>query len=962
MKPISLFRFFVMLACLIAPAARLTFAQSNAATFGEVINNIGGTPSDVVLDELRGRLYLVNDRANRVDVYSIPDKRIVSSIGTGITPLAAAMSMDGSTLFVTNSGSATLSVIDLGSLHVNQTVGLGAKPEGVEVGLDGRALVSTLGTGGTPPANTLLIFDPTQQAGQQLTAVQTPPPPTTPSPLPAVTLARPDTTFHSKLIRTPDGQYIVGLTNPSATQTYLFVYEVASGVILRSRTVTGQSTVLTIAPDGSRFMAGFTLYDTATLAVIGQMSNADAPFPFTANFNVRQNIGGSVFSPDGTTIYGAFNVAAFSLPQPRPNSSTLLISDSQNLGIKLGIRLPEGVIAKTVITADGSNAWSVSESGLIHLPLSTLYQYPILQPETTTVFLAVDECNRGLATGTLRVNNAGNGKLTYNVQTTSAALVSELSSGLAPSAIKFTLEPGRAGVNRQAGTNLATGSATLQGTPLDVTLSSPDAINIPNTIRVYMNYRNPDQRGIVYPLPTSPNSSANTALPGGNEALQDIVLDEPRGRVYITNSGFNRIEVFDINRKKFVDPIVVGQLPHQMAMATDGTTLYVGNTGGESIGIVDLNQGAVIGNVAFPPLPRQGGGNNANPIFPRTLAAGLFGLEFIMSNGSQWKLAGNQATIRPADTVTKTGTTNLIPAPQSMLASPDGVSIITLAGNGQGYLYDAASDAYIAGRLLFNTPIQSYYGPLGAAPGGTYFLAGGLVLNPTLTVVAGSERPGVSQFGSPAQRHVAAVFPLDLNHYLRLTVPVKANITSTPADDPRPNLEQVNIQSGEISLLAVAAEQPRYTIFGTTRLNVPTRSMVVDSQNTAYVLTLSGLTVIPLTPSGAARPQISTAANAVVNATDGSQNIMPGSFITVTGTGLAASAAADTLPAPTVLGGSCVTFNDIALPLYQTSDGQIQAQVPANVVPGSNVVQVRSLALAQASDPVIVTVGSNASQ
>jgi uncharacterized protein (TIGR03437 family) len=51
-----------------------------------------------------------------------------------------------------------------------------------------------------------------------------------------------------------------------------------------------------------------------------------------------------------------------------------------------------------------------------------------------------------------------------------------------------------------------------------------------------------------------------------------------------------------------------------------------------------------------------------------------------------------------------------------------------------------------------------------------------------------------------------------------------------------------------------------------------------------------------------------------------------------------------------------VTFNSTTLPLLQTSDGQILAQIPQNVSTGTNVVEVRSLALAQASDPMMVTV------
>src|SRR5207244_278125 len=289
----------------------------SGATFGQIIG-LGGTPSDIVLDELRGRLYLVNNYANRVDVYGIAEKQIVGSIPVGLTPLAGAISMDNAYLYVTNQQSSSLSVIDLSIRTVIQTVTLPAKPEGVAVGADGRALVSTAGTGAANLQNTLLIFDRTQSSSQQLFAVQTPPPPSTPVGQTPVTLVRPITPFNSKLIRTPDGQFIVGLTTPGQA-TSMFVYEVASGVILRSRTVAGQSTVLSMAPDGWRFMAGLTIYDVATLGVIAQQNIANAPFSMNGSFSTRQNVGGSAFSPDGTTLYSAFNTAAFNVPALRPD-------------------------------------------------------------------------------------------------------------------------------------------------------------------------------------------------------------------------------------------------------------------------------------------------------------------------------------------------------------------------------------------------------------------------------------------------------------------------------------------------------------------------------------------------------------------------------------------------------------------------------------------------------------------
>ena len=946
-------------------------AQNLAATFGKVIT-LGGTPSDVVSDESRHLLYLVNTAANRIDLFSTSTNSVISSITVGAGPLAAAMSMDNAYLYVTNGSGLSVSVIDLNGRFVTQTVTVPAAPQGVEVGADGTALITTAGT--TGGANTLLAYDQTQATTAQLTAIVTPPPPTTPPPLTATTLTRPDTTFFSKLIRTPNGQYIVGLTLPTTTQTYLFVYEVSSHTILRSRTVTGQSTVLSMSPDGSRFMAGFTLYDVATLSVLGQMNNANANFPLTQVFSTRQNIGGSVFAPDGKTIYGAFNVAAFTNPPAATNSSTLLISDPNNLGIRLGIRMPESIVAKMVISSDGANAWSLSVSGLIYLPLSTLYNYPILMPSSTQVFLSQNPCNPGLAQGSLQMTNLGAGKLTFASTTTVPTLIVSVTSGVAPSTVTLTMEPGRIGAGtagtytRLAGTNLVssnTGSAQLTGQSLDLTFASPEAINIPPVVRVYMNYRNSDQRGVIFPVPVTPNDSpsantiqATTSLILGDQGLEDIVLDQPRNRVYLTNAGYNRVEVFDTVNQVFLNPIPVGQLPHQMALSTDGNTLYVASSGGELVDIVDLTIGRDVGHVNFPPIPRQAGGVTAALLFPQAMAIGNAGLQFVMSNGTQWKVVGGNAVPRPADTLTKTGATNSFTTPVTMLASPDNTRILTLAGNGYGYLYDAGSDAYIAASALFTGTIQSYFGPLASGPSQSWYSLGGLYTNPALTLLGGAANPSAS---TGAQRNVVATAPFDQSSFVRLTTPVKANINATTTTDPRPTLDLVNITNGSTRLLAVAPDNPRFTLFGTTRFNIPARSMVIDNNNVAYIITLAGLSVVPLTPNGVAVPQIATTARNIVSATDGSATLKIGGVININGTNLATTSTASQVPPPTVLGGSCVTFNDVALPLLQTSPGQIQAQLPTTVTPGNNVVQVRSLATGQQSTSVLVTVQSAAS-
>src|SRR5271170_3959396 len=107
----------VLLCSAVLPAA---LAQTTGATFGDVIR-LGGTPSDIVLDETRGRLYLVNANTNQVNIYDYVNNDVAASITVGTTPVAAAISMDGHYLYVSNNGSSTLSVIDLTISQVIQT-------------------------------------------------------------------------------------------------------------------------------------------------------------------------------------------------------------------------------------------------------------------------------------------------------------------------------------------------------------------------------------------------------------------------------------------------------------------------------------------------------------------------------------------------------------------------------------------------------------------------------------------------------------------------------------------------------------------------------------------------------------------------------------------------------------------------------------------------------------------------
>src|SRR5579863_5401244 len=139
---------------LVRPAA----AQTTGATFGDIIR-LGGTPSDIVLDESRQRLYLVNQNTNQVNIYDYINNVIVISITVGTQPVAAAMSPDNQFLYVSNTGSSSVSVINLNTSSVTQTVSLPAAPQGVAVGADGRALITVSGTSSTTSITSLYLYD-----------------------------------------------------------------------------------------------------------------------------------------------------------------------------------------------------------------------------------------------------------------------------------------------------------------------------------------------------------------------------------------------------------------------------------------------------------------------------------------------------------------------------------------------------------------------------------------------------------------------------------------------------------------------------------------------------------------------------------------------------------------------------------------------------------------------------------
>jgi len=906
----------------------LSVLPSWGATFGTVVPHTQPI-ADLVLDAARKRIYLVDTYSSQVDVYNTASNppTLLTTINTSATPLAIAMSRSGKSLYVACYSASTLDIIDLTSATFSKTsVSLGANPEGVAVGSNELVLISTIGTG-TGQA-VLTTYNPSASASSALQAiVVAPSAPTTPQMPPPNGLMY----FASKsqLQATLDGSQIIGVNQTASTRT-VFVFDVASSTVLASRTISGISPILAVSPDGSEFLSGSVLFETATLLVLAQQSAANSPFvfPAAANFTTQTNQGGAAFLPDGSELLTSYNIVPVQSPAAKANTSQLLINTPDSLLIQLGVMLPENLGGKIVMSSDGTTMYAISQSGFLVAATAGLKTSPIAIPDTNVALLANDQCGVTAAqnSAVIPVRDQGGGKLTVTAQVLTSASTS--------AQVRVAAKSYGGDVTAQYNTAVtARGLGTVA--PDQLLIQSSEAINIIPNVRVFQNNRNAEARGTVIPVDTGASTTG----------LADMLADTARQRLYIANPGLNRIEIFDMKKQQFLAPITVGQLPRSIAFGGDGNTLYAANSGSEYLSVVDLTKGAVIGKVRLPPIPLNA---SFALLTPSVIASSQRGPQVLMSDGTLWMVVG--ATMVPRTLNTDVfGTVRAIPAPQTMASSPEGSFVLLLAGNGSAYLYSAAADDFVAARLVIPTPIQGYYGPIAVGPGGQYYLVNNQVLNQALTPIGTA---------TAASRPVAAVAAVDAQSFVRFSTPASASATAVAADAGL--IEVVNATSQQTTAAANALEGPLTAVTGTQRANINGRTMAIDpSGATVYVLTASGLQIIPFDTTGTQYiPQ--APANGVVNTANYLPSVASGGLVSIFGLRLASAASAGGAPLPTVLGGTCVTLNNTPLPLLASFPNQINAQLPPTLAAGRYPLVVRSIANHEASSSATVAVSKYA--
>ncbi|MGE5567862.1 MAG: hypothetical protein ACM3S5_02390 [Rhodospirillales bacterium] len=729
-----------------------------AGTFGKVVE-IGGQASDLALDEARGVIYVANFGANRIEVISTADLSLRSSLNVAAQPSSLALSQDNRYLLVAHFGNfekpdtpvhlLTLITLDSGAQRV---FALGATPLGVAFGYDNRALVVT--------EKAFLIFDPVSGVFQQLATVEE---------VTANTLSAPPADFPAEIVAASvaasgDRRFIYGLTD-----TIRFKYD----VLQKRVTSLGYTAspplgprVVSVNHDGTYYAAGWALFDRDGVLT--------AQFP---NALGLLHVGSHAIDSARGLIYAQIPNAGSREPVP----PTLMVADADNLTVRERLKLPENLTGKSVLSSDGSTMYSVSDSGLMALPVGSLAQARRIVVSREDVTFHARFCNPGTASQSIEVTDPSGAATDFTLTASIPGITLSPAAGTTPALVQISVDP--AVFQNRKGTVVA-----------QITVSSSAAVNLPPPVRVLINNRGPDQRGTVVNVPG---------------VLVDILADPIRDRFYILRQDKNQVLVFDANTFAQVATLRTGNTPTQMAFSFNRRLLLVGNDNSQIANVYDLETLTPTPPVRFPP------GH-----YPRSLAAsGRAVLAAVRSAvGPEHKIDFVDLPMRRAVELPSLGPwENNVDVDTILVAADNGASIMAAQANGHVLLYDSDAGAFTTWREDFSALSGAY-----AASSNGRFFVDNYLLNSSVVPI--------HSFDTAAGASSGFAFVDGLG--LRATAP----------DTAGPGvIGRVDLEHYELMRPALMAEAPAPAAPG----GVFTRTLAPLANRRAIVaLTISGFTVL----------------------------------------------------------------------------------------------------------------------
>jgi uncharacterized protein (TIGR03437 family) len=870
-----MFRKNWILAIASVAALAMTAGSAYAGTFGTVVA-IGGEAADLALDPTRGVLYIANFTANRIDVMTLSNNTIKTSINVPNQPSSISVSPDAHWLLVASYGNNTtgsstnaLTLIDLTNNNSKQTFTLSNAPLTVSFGLDNKALVVTAGE--------FIIFDPTVGTTTLIRTIAQ-----------AATQAipQPPQTFPSSFTQASasvsgDGLTIAGIGGGTTSGILEYRYNVAthglSAVTYIASPAAGPR-VVSLTQDGSLSTFDWTVQD-ANLNVTAQFANPAGLL----------QLGSTLIDSSRGLIYAQVPIAG-TTATANTAAPILSIVDLDNLTLEDRLQLPENLAGKSVLTADNNTMYAISDSGVMILPVGSLKSYPRLSASAEDVVFRGNFCNRNIATQTFTITDPGGGHTPFSITTTTAGISISPSSGVTPATVSVAVDPNA--FSSQKGTVAAY-----------LTISSNSAINLPPQIRVLINSQDPSQRGTFIDVPGT---------------VVDLLADPKRNVYYVLRQDKNQVLVYNASNNSLTATLRTCTTPKGMAITFDQQNLLVGCDNAHYMSVFDLDLLTAQQPIYVADYVQSVAASaNAILVHVRPIVSkspGLGRVDMIARVVTQLPSLGVYQNALPLDTV---------------LASPsNGAGILIASSDGSVMLYDANADSFTVSRKDFNGLSGAY-----AASNFNQYVVGTNLLDASLVpkgkILTSSGTSSGFSFVNQTGYYTSATSASSPGTIEQV------NLTTGNGIQPTATVEapMLGATSGSTSANATTPASPT----AASNVSVFTRSLApLPTQTSIIVLSTSGFTVLPWTYSASvASPQIA----AVVSAADGKSAAAPGGLITIYGSNLSpTNQATSQIPVPTALANSCVTVNGQPIPLIFVSPNQVNAQMPFQAVGAETIV------------------------
>lgn len=865
---------------LVLPLFILLVLSARAATYGTVVS-MPGLISDIVLDANRGVIYAANFTANRIDVISTSSLSVSTSILVSQQPSSIAMSPDGRYLvvghYVWTTPEPDVSIIDLNSSRISRTLSVeaGVKVLAVAFGNSPQALVVL--------SNGVVLLDPAIGTFKSLTL----------SNFASTNLPVPWATFPPNIIKASvgvsgNGNRIYGMIDmPGSTTSSgdssggsssvaVIRYDVTTGELVLDGVTASPALgprVVSVDQNGDTFLGGWVLLNSALVDL--------AQFPYPEG---SLNRGGHAFDPKRNVFYAQVtggNDSPASTPGP-----VLYVVDSDNLTVREMLKIRENLAGKAIVSGD--TMYAISDSGLTVLPLGGLPAIHRVGAVQEDLVFQTSGCNQASVSQFLDIVDPNGGATDFTLTVRSPGIRISPASGTTPARVQVVVDP--TAFQSQKGTTAV---------PLQIT--STQAVNIPWTVRLLINTRDPDQKGVIHNVPGT---------------IVDVVADPSRDRLYLLRQDKNEVRVLDGSNFNQIAVLRTGNTPVQMALSPDDSALMVTNDNSQIVNVFDLN---TLATLDFIVLPRGLYGRSIAVAQKRILAT-TRSVPPIVNPLVDIDFSARSAAIasQSALGIYINGITN----PNSALAvSPSGHRLFMAMTDGTVALYDSSVDAFITSRKD-NASLGGAY----AALSDELFITGSHVFNVALVPVGDVNLAGGSSSGSVMVDGMGlmTVAPTGgRNGSILRYAPDQLSGTAPLRVAEAPSTAQ--------SLATPIAGQVGQTILPFTR----TVSVLSNGQSIIQLSTSGFISLARAFDAGLQQPAI----KAITNAADQMPGIAPGGLISIWGSGLSnGTASANQLPLSKGLSNICVYANSVPLSMLYVSASQLNAQLPFAAPPNATLV------------------------